>query len=291
MIPPMLGEHIDLEFIAGHGLATVCTDQSQMEQVLMNLSVNARDAMAGGGKLIIETQNVLIDEDYCKDHPWARSGRYVLLSVTDTGEGMTPEIRDQIFEPFFTTKDVGKGTGLGLATVYGIVKQNNGYIQAYSEVGKGSIFKIYLPAVGRRASDVSRVAPGVVTGGTETILLAEDNEMVRDLAALILTKNGYKVIKVANGQEAIDRVEKMETPIDLVILDVVMPRMGGNEASVRLLEICPNLPLLFTSGYSTNGVHTNFIKKKGLHLLQKPFRGENLLRTVRELLDGSDNSD
>ena len=285
MIRGIIGEHITLDFIAGRELGTVHADRGMMEQVLMNLCVNARDAMPEHGKLTIETENVLIDGDYARTHSWATPGRYVLLSVTDTGQGMSREIQEKVFEPFFTTKEVGKGTGLGLSTVFGIVKQHDGHISVYSEPDKGTIFKTYLPIVERNASEVSRESSGPLEGGSETILVAEDDEAVLVLAEHLLTNAGYSVLTAANGEEAVRLFKQHAEEIDAVMFDVVMPRLGGQQAMEKILEIRPELPHLFASGYSENAVHTNFIQKRGLHLLSKPYQAETLLRKIREVLN------
>ncbi|QHI69246.1 PAS domain S-box protein [Tichowtungia aerotolerans] len=285
MIRGLIGEHISLDFIAGHNLGTIHADHGLIEQVLMNLCVNARDAMPDGGKIIVETENVLIDGDYANTHAWASPGRYVLLSVTDNGSGMDSRTVEHIFEPFFTTKEVGKGTGLGLSTVFGIVKQHEGHVTVYSELEKGTVFKIYLPIVGRKATEISREVPGPVFGGTETILIAEDDETVLKLAEHLLMDAGYTVLTACDGEEAIRVFEEHADEIDAVMFDVVMPRLGGKQALERILELRPGLPHLFASGYSENAVHTNFIQKRGLHLLSKPYQTETLLRKIREVLD------
>ena len=285
LIQGLIGEHIKLEIIPGHGLGTVHADRGLMEQVLVNLCVNARDAMPEGGALTIETENVLIDGEYAQTHLWATEGRYVLLSVSDTGCGMDKETLDHIFEPFFTTKEVGRGTGLGLSMVYGIITQHEGQISAYSELEKGTIFKIYLPLVERRAVEVSSVVSRAASGGTETLLLAEDDEAVLRLAELALRTAGYTVLTAKNGEDAVRVFREHAEEIDMLVFDVVMPRMGGKEAMERILKKHPDLPHLFTSGYSKNAVHTNFIKNRGLHLLSKPYRTEALLRKIREVLE------
>ena len=285
MMRGLIGEHIELDFIASRELGTIYADRGLIEQVLMNLCVNARDAMPEGGKLTIETENVLIDGDYARTHTWATPGRYVLLNVTDSGCGMDEVTLERVFEPFFTTKEVGKGTGLGLSTVFGIIKQHNGHINTYSEVDKGTIFKIYLPTVARNAAEVSRKVSGPVVGGTETILVAEDDETVLALAEHMLTVAGYTVLTAKDGKEAIQVFEEHADEIDVVMFDVVMPRLGGKKALERILELRPGLPHLFASGYSENAVHTNFIQKRGLHLLSKPYQTETLLRKLREVLD------
>jgi PAS domain S-box-containing protein len=285
MMRGVMGEHIELDFIAGRKLGTVHADCGMMEQVLMNLCVNARDAMPDCGKLTIETENILIDGDYARTHAWATAGRYVLLNVTDTGCGMEEPVRQHIFEPFFTTKEQGKGTGLGLSTVFGIIKQHNGHINVYSELGKGTVFKIYLPTVERRVSEVSREVTGSAIGGNETLLIAEDDEAILALAEHLLSRAGYTVLTARDGEEAIQVFKEHADQIDAVMFDVVMPRLGGKQALDRILELRPGLPHLFASGYSENAVHTNFIQKRGLHLLNKPYQSETLLQKIREVLD------
>ncbi len=285
MIRRVIGEHIELYFIPGERLGTVCVDRVRIEQVLMNLCVNARDAMPEGGTLTIETENVLVGEDYCREHPWATMGRYALMSVTDTGHGMDESTRAQIFEPFFTTKEVGQGTGLGLATVYGIVKQHSGLIHVYSEPGLGSTFKIYIPLVERLAEAVGSKTEGRAVGGTETILVAEDEEMVRGLVVQMLRRAGYTVLTACDGEEALRVFEEHAGMISLALLDVMMPKIGGREVMARIQERNPRVRILFSSGYSENAVHTNFVVKEGLNLISKPYRRQELLRTVRKVLD------
>ena len=285
MIRRVIGEHIELHFLSGNRLGVVHADKGQIEQILMNLCVNARDAMPNGGTLTIETENVVIGKAYCREHPWATEGRYVLLSVTDTGCGIDEGTRLQIFEPFFTTKEIGQGTGLGLATVYGIVKQHTGFIQVYSELGKGTAFKVYLPIVERPAEEVGSKVPELVTGGTETILLAEDEEMVRNLVCRMLKTAGYTVLGACDGEDAMQVFEENVDQIELAILDVMMPKLGGREVMDRIREKRPHIRFLFSSGYSENAIHTNFVMKEGLHLITKPYRKSDLLRAVREALD------
>jgi len=285
MMRGLIGKHIELDFIAGRELGIIHIDRGMIEQVLMNLCVNARDAMPEHGKLTIETENVLINGDYARIHTWATPGRYVLLNVTDTGCGMDSQTQERAFEPFFTTRDVGKGSGLGLSTVFGIIKQHDGHINVYSEMGKGTIFKIYLPTVERKATEVSRKVPGPVVGGNETILIAEDDEIVLALAEHLLTGAGYTVLTATDGKEAIEVFEQHADEIDIVMFDVVMPRLSGKQALERILELRPEIPHLFASGYSENAVHTNFIQNRGLHLLSKPYQTETLLRKIREVLD------
>ncbi len=291
MLERLIGEHIRLDFVPGHRLGTVYADRGMVEQILVNLCVNARDAMPDGGTLTIETENVWINGSYRETHPWALPGRYILVSVTDTGCGMDKTTQERIFEPFFTTKEQGQGTGLGLATVYGIVKQHQGLIHVYSEPGKGSTFKVYLAAVERLACDVgSKIEPAAV-GGSETILLAEDEEMVRNLAARILERAGYKILTAQNGEEAWKLFQMKAEEIDLLFLDVVMPGLGGKIVYERAQALKSTIPVLFASGYTENAVHTNFVLEKGFKLIQKPFSSEELLRSVREALNTTSSGD
>ena len=285
MIRRLIGEHIELCFIPGACLGIIHADKGQIEQVLMNLCVNARDAMLGGGVLTIETENVLVGGEYCHEHPWAIEGRYVRLTVTDTGHGMDAVTSSQIFEPFFTTKDVGHGTGLGLATVYGIVKQHNGMIQVYSELNKGTAFKVYIPIIERPAEAVGSKIETLVVGGTETLLVAEDEDMVRDLLSHILKTAGYTVLTARDGEEALHIFEEHADSIDMAILDVMMPKLGGREVMDRIRAKCPRIKFLFSSGYSENAIHTNFVIKEGIHLISKPYHKPDLLRAVRAMLD------
>jgi two-component system, cell cycle sensor histidine kinase and response regulator CckA len=286
MLRRVIGEHIRLEWIPGIRLGSVHADAGMLEQVLMNLCVNARDAMDAGGTLTIETMNVLIDSEYCESHAWATPGRFILLSVTDTGCGMDAGTLERMFEPFYTTKTEGKGTGLGLATVYGIIKQHEGNIIAYSEPGKGTTFKVYLPVCESQADVVGTLVEGVAGGGTETILLAEDDPNVRKLAKRILERAGYTVICAVDGPEAVMLFKEHADTIDLLLLDVVMPGLGGQEVLDRIRALRPDIPALFSSGYSENGIHTGFVLKAGLRLIQKPYRPSVLLRALREILDG-----
>jgi len=285
MIQRVIGEHISLDVITGHNLGFVRADPGRIEQILVNLCVNARDAMPTGGTITVETENVRIDNDYCNAHTWAKPGRYTLLSVTDTGCGMDEETLANIFDPFFTTKDVGEGTGLGLAPVYGLVKQHEGLLHVYSELDKGTTFKIYLPIVERSAEGVGTKIEGPPPTGTETILLAEDDEMVRELSQKILEQSGYTVIPVTNGEEALHLIEKHDGEIDLALLDVMMPKIGGKAVFDHIQKTHPKTRVLFSSGYSMNAIHTDFVLDEGLALIQKPYQRNDLLRRVREVLD------
>jgi PAS domain S-box-containing protein len=273
-----------LRNLAGH----VRVDRGQLEQVLVNLVLNARDAIAGAGHVTIETDRVTLDSEYVRRHDLVTvpTGDYVLLVVSDTGCGMTPEVQARIFEPFFTTKPVGQGTGLGLSTVYGIVKQSDGFIWPYSEVGHGTTFKIYLPAA-ERLIQSPRLVPGNgdLRGGGEVILVVEDEAMVRGLAVRCLAEQGYRVVEARTSGEALAYVEENPGTVDLVLSDVVMPVMGGRELSQRLRRVAPSLPVLFMSGYTGEDVVQRGLLDAGAPFEQKPFSPESLAAKVRELLD------
>lgn len=284
MIRRIISENIEVTVIEG-GVGIVRADRGQMEQVLLNLCINARDAMPEGGVLTIKTEKVEMDKEYCGAHVWATPGCYVLLSVSDTGCGIDAETQARIFEPFFTTKDVGQGTGLGLATVYGIVQQHQGMIQVYSEVDTGTTFKVYLPSVEHMVATAAPKAVERAKGGTETILVAEDDEGLRKLAMHIFERAGYTVLLAANGKEALDVFEKHAAEIDLCLLDVIMPKMGGKAVYDILSPKHPRLRFLFASGYSMDTIHKDFALNKDIELIQKPFPPGALLRKVREILD------
>jgi signal transduction histidine kinase len=281
----IIGEDIDLRFKAAADLSTVLADAGQMEQVLMNLAANARDAMPGGGELIIETHNVTIDEAYCRARPDAQPGRYVLISVSDTGSGIDTNTQQHIFEPFFTTKEVGKGTGLGLALVYGIIEQHNGLIEVYSEVGHGTTFKIYLPAQDEAVAEKVHVVQPVLRGGAETILVAEDDESLQRLLTGMLTGLGYNLILAGDGKVAVERYSSHRDEIDLVILDMVMPRMGGREAYERIRTLDSEVPVIFMTGYSAEMAQSSFVLETGAAFIQKPYGIAALGNKVREALD------
>ena len=281
----VIGRDIELKVVTA-AVDTIKADPTQIEQVLMNLCLNARDAMPGGGRLIIETEMVELDESYCRFYPYVTEGRYAVLSVSDTGIGMNSETRDRIFEPFFTTKERGKGTGMGLATTYGIVKQHGGFIHVYSEPGQGSLFRVYLPVhEGLVAQSDKPKAPApshFEMRGTETILMAEDHESIREMARQILLNLGYRVLSACDGEEAIKLCEK-EKPA-LAILDVVMPKLGGVAVAAKLSEQFKGLPILFTSGYSQDS--ENLLPATSTaRYLQKPYSPTALGRVVREILD------
>jgi signal transduction histidine kinase/DNA-binding response OmpR family regulator len=290
MLNRMIGEDIELMMVPAADLGTVRADAGQIEQVIMNLAVNARDAMPAGGKLTIETSNVSLDEDYARFHAPLRPGNYVMLAISDTGAGMDSETQSHIFEPFFTTKGP-KGTGLGLSTVYGIVKQSGGYIWVYSEAGKGTTFKVYLPRVADTVEAPAQVAiPAESTAtepGTETVLLVEDETNLRYLARQFLEKQGYRVVEAADGAAAMQIAVAHEGMIHLLLTDVIMPGMNGRELAQRISEIRPNVKVLYMSGYTENVIGSNGTLDAGVRLLQKPFTLRDLKSKVREVLDST----
>ncbi len=273
----VIGEDIEVSLHPAANLRVTLADPVQIDQVLMNLCLNARDAMPKGGRLVIETQNVDIDEDYCRLHTYyVRPGSYVLLAVSDTGIGMDAATIDRIFEPFFTTKEIGKGTGLGLATVFGIVKQHGGFINVYSEPGKGTTFRVYLPG-DSGAPEPSKAEPDEQPQkGTETILLAEDHESLRELAQETLGALGYHVILASNGIEAVQLFKDNSDRIDLVVMDVVMPGMSGPDAYLKMSAIRPGLGVVFTTGYTAEAASLTSLAKKGASVLQKPYGAKGL---------------
>ena len=285
MIQRVLGEHIAFNLLSEPGLKSILADKGQIEQVLMNLCVNARDAMAGGGTLTIETGNIEVDAAFVEANAWAKCGHFVVLSLTDTGCGMDEETQRRIFEPFFTTKGLGKGTGLGLSTVFGITRQHNGMVHVYSEPGTGTTFKVYLPRI--EGTEIYDEAIEVIPprGGTEIILLADDDEGVRNIAKAMLDKAGYIVLTAADGEEAIRVFDEHADEIKLALLDVVMPKLGGKAVFDHIQERSPQTHVLFSSGYSINGIHSNFVLDDGMHLIQKPYQQDALLRRIRDLLD------
>jgi len=286
MLPPLLGEDIDVSTCLSSDLAMVRADHGQIEQVIMNLAVNARDAMPKGGKLRIETANVELDQAYAWQHTGAKPGHYVKLTVTDSGTGIDKEILAHIFEPFFTTKEVGKGTGLGLATVYGIVKQSGGYIWVDSEPGQGASFQIFLPQVSEPAAIITPGAPvAEARGGPETILLVEDSEPLRKLTRVFLESHGFQVLVAQDGEEALQVEARHAGKIDLLLTDIVMPGMNGRVLAERLLSKRPGTRVQYISGYADNFIALQGAFEQGMVLLHKPFTEEALLRKVREVLD------
>jgi CheY-like chemotaxis protein len=289
MLRRSLGEDHVLELKLSSGLGEIRADRGQLEQVLLNLILNARDAMRTHGRVTVATGQATLDEIYAQSHAGIGipPGEYVFLSVTDTGSGMSPEVQARIFEPFFTTKPVGQGTGLGLSTVYGIVKQSDGFVWCYTEPGHGSRFKIYLPRAGARSLPMAPPGPPAeFRGGNETILVVEDEEVVRALACRGLREQGYTVLEARHGREALDRLAERRHPVDLVISDVVMPELGGRELGARLAALQPDLPILYMSGYTGDDVIQRGLLEPGVPFLQKPFTPEGLARKVRQMLDG-----
>jgi two-component system cell cycle sensor histidine kinase/response regulator CckA len=286
MLRRVIGEDIDLVTVFDGNLGRVKTDPGQIEQVIMNLAVNARDAMQNGGQLTIETANVELDEEYARAHAAVTPGRYVMLSVSDKGVGMPLEVRERIFEPFFTTKETGKGTGLGLSTVYGIVKQSDGNIWVYSEPGKGTTFKIYLPRVDEPLEEEKeKVETKELPHGSETVLIVEDDENVRKLAVQILTNQGYNVLEASMGSDALSLCKEHKGPIHLMITDVVMPEMDGRELTTCLMDSHPAMKVLYMSGYTDNAIVHHGILEKGTNYIQKPFTVGGLTKKVRKVLD------
>ncbi len=286
MLRRVIGEDVDLVTVLGADVGAIKADVGQLEQVLMNLAVNARDAMPTGGKLTIETANVEHDPDYAREQEAAAVSRFVMLAVSDTGTGMDEATKARIFEPFFTTKELGKGTGLGLATVYGIVKQSGGFIWVYSEPGLGTTFKIYLPRVDAPARASGATArPRESFRGTETVLLVEDATAVRSVTHQALHRQGYTVLDAASGAEALKIAASHEGPIHLLLTDVVMPGLSGRQLSDRLTQIRPETRVLYTSGYTNDAIVRHGVLESGIGYLQKPFTMDALARKVREVLD------
>lgn len=285
MLSRLIGENIKLKVSADPAAGFISADPGQLEQVLLNLAANARDAMPNGGSLSIEVGNAELDETYRKLHPPAVPGPYVMIGVTDTGCGMDRKTQSQIFDPFFTTKEFGKGTGLGLATVYGIVKQSGGYIWVYSELGRGTVFKVYLPRVERPAPRTALTDPdGVPQRGTETILVAEDSESLREIACEYLESIGYTVIEAGCGTEALQRSSEFQGTIHLLLTDVVMPEMNGRELADQIIQKRPGIKILFTSGYTDDAIVRHGVLEPGVSFVQKPYRPKALARKIREVL-------
>ncbi len=282
-IPKMIEIRLDLS----SDLPEINADPSQIEQVLMNLVVNARDAMSDAGQLIVTTDIVTLDEEYCRLRVDVKPGAYALLEVSDTGHGMDKETLEHIFEPFFTTKEMGRGTGLGLAMVYGIVKQHNGHVSVYSEVGRGTTFRVYFPAIPGEVEPQVDTSGETPAFGTETVLLVDDEEFIRELGARILSKHGYTVLEAQDGREALDLFKKNRSKISLVILDLIMPGMGGTECLKELLKIDPHANVLIASGHSADASVRETIQVGAKGFVRKPFRVKEILRDVRGVLDES----
>jgi CheY-like chemotaxis protein len=287
MLRRILGEDLELVLVLERDLHRIMADPGQLEQVLMNLVVNARDAMPGGGRLVIETRNAELDEAFALEHPGVAPGAFASLSISDSGCGMDQETQQRIFEPFFTTKERGKGTGLGLSTVYGIVKQSGGTIWVQSEPGRGTTFRVYFPCEPSAVRIGSgEQAAATCPRGDETILVVEDEEVLLRLAKRILVTAGYTVLTAANGVEALRVGEAHRGELHLVLTDVVMPQMGGRAMAERLAALCPGLKVLYVSGFADSQLGTEDVLEAGLQFLAKPFTSVSLTRKVREVLDG-----
>ena len=287
MIRRLIGDDIRVVMRSGPRLGRVNADQGQIEQVLMNLAVNARDAMTSGGTLSIETTNVRLDDSYAIHHPAVIPGEYVMLTVSDTGSGMDEAIRSRVFEPFFTTKDIGRGTGLGLSTVFGIVKQSGGYIWCYSEPGNGTVFKVYLPRTDCAESMVATPSPvGMVPAGSEVLLLVEDETAVRALARRILERYGYTILEARDGADALRIAARYPDHIDALVTDIVMPELAGHQVFQALVESRPDLRVLYMSGYTEHDILRRGLVQEDTAFLQKPFTAAALARAVRSVLDG-----
>ena len=280
-----LGEKVAIETVLGGGLWKTTADPSQIENAVLNLAVNARDAMPDGGRLTIETANCHLDDDYAAHHAEAPAGQYVLIAVTDTGTGMPPEVAARAFDPFFTTKPVGKGTGLGLSQVFGFVRQSGGHVKIYSEVGQGTKIKIYLRSHFGEDGHAPAAGPLSKAGACEMILLVEDDERVRLLTVAALRDLGYVVVHAANAEDALRQLD-MHPDVTLLFTDVVMPGMNGRKLADRALQSRPGLKLLFTTGFTRNAVVHNGVLDHGVNFLAKPFTIDQLAEKVRAVLDG-----
>jgi signal transduction histidine kinase len=288
MLRPLLGEDVDLSLSLGEGLHPIKADQNQIEQILMNLAVNARDAMPRGGRLSIATANVALDAEALRDSPGIAPGDFIRLEVSDTGCGMDREVMGHLFEPFFTTKAQGKGTGLGLATVFGIVKQSGGHIQVKSAPGQGTTFRIYLPAFQQpeSAESAAPAASATPRGGEETLLIVEDEDGLRSLAIHTLRQRGYHILEASDGEEALEVSRRYAKPIHLLVSDVVMPRLSGRDLAARLVVERPDLKILFMSGFTDSALFRHGILSGEVECLLKPFAPKDLAQKVREVLDG-----
>jgi CheY-like chemotaxis protein len=285
MLRRLIGEHLELDIHTASGVGTIEGDRGQIEQILMNLCVNARDAMSGGGRLRIETGNVRFSEADLATRPWARAGEFVRLRVSDTGCGIPPEVRERIFEPFFTTKEMGHGTGLGLATVYAITERHQGFLDVETEPGRGTTLEVYFP-VRRRPAREAKGGGGEdeSEGGSETILLAEDDDQVAELAQTILEDVGYRVLLARNGREAIELFHGHADEIAVAVLDVVMPGKSGRAVYDEIVRTRPGVPVLFTTGYSGDALATDGMPDDAFEILPKPFGPRELLARVRAML-------
>jgi CheY-like chemotaxis protein len=284
----VIGEDILCQTVLHEAELPVVADTYQIEQVLMNLATNARDSMPHGGTLTVATTNANLDEEFVAANGYGSPGPYALLTVTDSGIGMDEETTQRIFEPFFTTKEVGRGTGLGLAVAYGIIKQHDGFINVYSEPGRGTVFKIYLPIISAKTiGAIGAAQEQAVFGGTETILLAEDDEMVRSFTSSVLTDSGYTVIEAVDGADAVSKFAASSATIDLLLFDLIMPKMNGKEACDEIRKVSPGIKAIFSSGYAPDTIRQKAFLENDLHLVSKPVSPRDLLRKMRGVLDGA----
>lgn len=287
MLRRLLGEHIQIQVRLETGLPPVTADRAQMDQVLLNLAVNARDAMPGGGKLTIETASVMIDDDYIVAHPAQRAGPHVTLTVSDTGQGMSEEVLEHIFEPFFTTKPAGSGTGLGLATVHGIVQQSGGHIRVYSEPGHGTVFKVYLPQADGSAVVAPAGPPSLpLAHGRGRILLVEDELPVRRATSRILRSAGFEVLEAGDGHAALAVAREEQADFDMILTDMVMPRMTGAELVRQIRRIRPALRALVMSGYAPDAMASGAVMPPDVHFMEKPFNAHSLVAKIQQILTG-----
>jgi signal transduction histidine kinase/CheY-like chemotaxis protein len=284
MLGRVIGEDIEFVTILDPALRAVKADQGQLEQVLMNLAVNSRDAMPRGGKLTVETHNVVLDDTYSDGHVDIKAGAYIMLSVSDTGSGMDVATCSRLFEPFFTTKELGRGTGLGLSIVYGIIKQSGGNIWVYSEPGKGTTFKIYLPQTEEQCEAKEAAVPKRIPSGSEAVLVVEDDQVVRKLTCTLLQGAGYKVLEAQDVRHAIELLQSQRGQIGLVLTDLVMPELGGLELVEKMRQICPEIKVLYTSGYSDEVIVRHGHLEEGTPFIQKPFSAGDLLRKIQVAL-------
>ena len=287
VLSKLIPESIQLEFLPGEGPHRIHADIGQLEQVIMNLCVNARDACSASGRISIKTSRINIDAAYVETHPWASTGRYISVRISDNGAGMTPEVRDKIFDPFFTTKGEGSGTGLGMSVVHGIVKQHEGFLDVYSEPNVGTTLNVYFPQAKDPPASETDPTPVSELGGSENILFVEDDAAVRELTRKVLADAGYAVTTVTDGRAALDLFTENPNRFDLVLLDVILPGLSGPDVEAKLRSIKHQLPILFTSGYSPRGVHEGFVLDKGVAYLATPYGPKELLFRVRSAFERS----
>ena len=288
MLERTTSKMIEIELSLATGLKIVNADPTQIEQILVNLAVNAKEAMPEGGKLLIQTENVMLDEDFCRTHEEVRPGEHVLLKVSDKGQGMDKETLEHIFDPFYTTKGLAEGTGLGLAMVYGIVKSHGGLISCFSELGRGTTFKIYFPIIEQKIESEKATVTDMSKGGTETILLVDDEDFIRNVGERTLKRFGYIVLSASGGNEALEIYRKEQDQIGLVILDLMMPGMSGSRCLEEILKVNPQAKIIVASGYSDIGPMKESIEAGAKSFIGKPYEMRQLLEVVRDVLDEND---